>query len=116
MFGFLDFFGSGKAKTTECCSLYSRGHWVVMIRNTGNSNWNPVLDHSKLITDQNAFGEVVRTRPAVMTFETKTEADNWIKNSVPEAAKTMNQTAPARGSANFSSNEHSDLPDSLRTA
>lgn len=109
--------GAKKAKNVECCAEYVKGHWVVLVRNAGHKNWVPVLDHSKQITDHDAFGEVIHTRPAIMTFETKAEADEYVKVAIPEAAAQKTQRAPSKEPVNFSMPSGSrDLSESLRAA
>ena len=90
------------AKKVECTAEYIHGHWIVLIRNAGHTDWVPVQDHTRLITDYDVFGDTIRVRAAIMTFETKNEADEYIKNSIPDSADSKNVRDPSRDSVRFS--------------
>jgi hypothetical protein len=107
-----------KAESVECCSEYVNGHWIVLIRNAGHEKWIPVLDHSRILTDYDAFGDAIRTRPAVMTFESKQEADGYIKDNVGlEAATNQTKRVPARDPVHLAiGTNHSGLPEHLSAA
>lgn len=86
-----------KADKVECCAEYANGHWIVLIRNAGHAKWVPVIDNTRLLTDYDAFGVAIRTRAAIMTFESKQEADGYIKNNVGmDAAANPATRVPAR--------------------
>jgi hypothetical protein len=104
------------ARTVQASVQYVRGHWIVVIRNAGQSHWTPVLDHSKQVPEHDIFGEVVRNRPAVMTFEDMKEAETWIKNAIPTAADAE-KAIPLKGTIRFSAfSAENDLQEALQSA
>jgi hypothetical protein len=109
---------SKTAQSVECCAEYVNGHWIVLIRNAGHEKFVPVLDHSRQLTDYDAFGAAIRTRPAVMTFESKQEADGYIKDNVGlEAASNPATRVPSREPVHLTLGANqSSLPEHLSAA
>ncbi|QBQ74555.1 hypothetical protein BcepSauron_175 [Burkholderia phage BcepSauron] len=78
--------GGRKAQVIEAAVQYSAPHWIVMIRNPGQKEWIPLLDTDKKAESQNEFGEVVKSRHAIRTFNNAIEAQNWIASNMPGAS------------------------------
>jgi len=66
-----------KAKAPEYAIEYNAGHWVIAIRNQGQRDWTMLRDETKLINVQNEFGDVIQTRPAIQTFATMADAQDY---------------------------------------
>jgi hypothetical protein len=81
-------FGFGrKAKKLEVAVEYFKSHWVVLIRNAGQAEWRALRDPQKKIVEQDEFGDPVRTRPAIQSFESYDAADEWVSQNLSAAKR-----------------------------
>jgi hypothetical protein len=83
---------SKKAKTLECAVEYYAPHWIVLVRNAGQSTWMAVRDPDKKITVQDEFGDTVRERPAIRVFATPKLASDWVADNLPDVPKVAQRT------------------------
>lgn len=77
------FEGKNKKTTIECAVEYSAPHWIVVIRNPGDTAWSPLRSLEKKVEIQDEFGTVKATRPAIQSFPSKTAADDWVRENMP---------------------------------
>lgn len=60
---------------------YAAPHWFIAVR-TPSTSWDAVYDTQKPIEVLNAFGDVVRTRHAVMSFPSYDAALNYVRSNM----------------------------------
>lgn len=81
---------------TQAVIQYTGVHWTIKVRNVGDTKWLPVSDPNKPVRvyDEHGF-ERART-PSVRTFVTRTEAQAYMTQYLPEVevVDTMNAPAP----------------------
>ena len=78
MFGF-----NKKAEVVQAAVEYCAPHWIVVIRNPGETKWTPLRSLTKKVRVQDEFGNEKSSRPAIESFPSKSEADEWVQSHMP---------------------------------
>ena len=61
---------------------------MVLVKNAGQKNWEPVRSTTRKVRVQDEFGMEVKSYPAIEAFPTQAAAEHWIAENVPEHTRT----------------------------
>lgn len=70
-------------KTVEVAVEYYAPHWIVVIRNAGQKHWAALRSKTRMISEQDEFGQEVSRRPAIESFKSMAEAEQWLTANMP---------------------------------
>jgi hypothetical protein len=70
-------------KTVQVAVEYYAPHWIVVIRNAGQKHWAALRSKTKMIVEQDEFGQEISKRPAIHSFVNMAEAQEWVTNNMP---------------------------------
>lgn len=71
-----------KKEVLQLAVEYRAPHWMVLIRNPGQKNWEPVRSSTRKVSIQDEFGAIVKTYPAIESFRTQEDAETWVRENV----------------------------------
>jgi len=77
-----------KSKTLAVTIEYRAPHWMVLIRNPGQTKWEAVRSSAKKVRVQDEFGLEVKSYPAIEAFTSMEAAETWITDNVTKHERT----------------------------
>jgi hypothetical protein len=66
---------------------YRAPHWMVLLKNPGQKNWEPVRSAARKVRVQDEFGMEVKSYPAIESFPTQAAAEHWVSENAPIHAR-----------------------------
>ncbi|MGD0511247.1 MAG: hypothetical protein ABSA33_05400 [Candidatus Micrarchaeaceae archaeon] len=63
---------------------YRAPHFMVLVKNPGQKQWEPVRSTTRKVRVQDEFGIEVKSYPAIEAFPTQAAAEHWIAENLPK--------------------------------
>lgn len=86
-------FNKAKPQLIQVSIEYRAPHFMVLCRNPGQKNWEPVRSATRKVRVQDEFGVEVKSYPAIESFPTQAAAEHWVSENLP-----MHERKPRRKS------------------